>query len=1070
MSPHEFSRHTLQFLQEYASATTVQQGLELLRRRAVILRSTMKVEGGIAYDFLVQGEPGRTGMLQTNIYVDGTGELDSDCTCPNVPCGHETAAILSLVRKGALTLDGPGEADQQLVPVWRRTLDSVLPPTVVEEEHTAEVCLFFLVESGSLGIRPGEPGKTGWIKGKAKWESLYNLQCSARIQKILKKFYDTWLNNPRSRSYSYGWGGGYQVDWLPLDKLLLPRLWDMLAELKSAGVALVAWEGRRPVELSGEVVRTRIAVSQEDAESDLILQPELYYGETLVKPAPQATHLALGTPISVIAEVRQVSAKEQNIRLRAVAEPMSKEFLTLYGRKEALRVGSEDRADFENQYLPRLQQVVSLESPDNSYAPPRPRPAVLNLRVTPVTGEKAKLLRLQLRWTWDRGPLGQVDREHEAAVLAAVSGTGTTTVDRELPWEQAVPFLAETLPRVKELEHVQVTVTREVPEFRAATDAPQVSVGMSAGEQDWFDLQVEVSVGGEKVSFAELFTALSQNEEIFVLPSGTYFKVDTPELDQLRRIIEEAKTLNDTTVDQLKVSRYQVDLWQELVETGIVDAQEHEWWARIQALIEDGEQADTVTREVPESINAELRDYQKSGFRWLETLRRNNLGGVLADDMGLGKTLQVIAMISAAFEDNPKSAPFLVIAPTSVVGNWVREVEKFAPELSAVMIEGTEKKRGMSLNDLIADAGEGGAQVVVTSYTLFRLEFEDYAARAWSAAIFDEAQMIKNHASKAYKYARLLEVPVKLAVTGTPLENNLLELWALVSLTSPGLLGGKTHFTEFYRAPIEKEKDAERLELLQRRLRPFLLRRTKELVASELPEKSENIMELDLYPKHRRIYDRRLQRERQKVLGLVDDLNTNRFEVFRSLTLLRQLALDSELAHEDAAPSAKLDTLAELLSSAATEGHRVLVLSQFTRFLNKARDAAIEAGIDNLYLDGRTRGRQKVIDKFREGEAPVFFISLKAGGFGLNLTEADYVVLLDPWWNPATEAQAVDRAHRIGQTRQVMVYRLVARDTIESKVMELKKSKAALFDRVLEGGGTVEADGLGTADIKALLE
>jgi SNF2 family DNA or RNA helicase len=238
-------------------------------------------------------------------------------------------------------------------------------------------------------------------------------------------------------------------------------------------------------------------------------------------------------------------------------------------------------------------------------------------------------------------------------------------------------------------------------------------------------------------------------------------------------------------------------------------------------------------------------------------------------------------------------------------------------------------------------------------------------------------------------------------------------------------------------------------------------------VAADLPAKTEKVLELQLSPTHRRIYDVRLQRERAKVLGLVQDLDANRFEVFRSLTLLRQLALDSELAGEAPTPSAKLSALAELLTTVTQEGHKVLVLSQFTRFLRKARDAATSAGIDSLYLDGATRNRQQVIDAFRgEGDgddaagggAPVFFISLKAGGFGLNLTEADYVVLLDPWWNPATEAQAVDRAHRIGQTRPVVVYRLVSANTIESKVMALKETKAALFDRVLDGGGA-EVDG-----------
>lgn len=1068
MSRADFAADVLQLLRDYASPGAVEQGLELLDAPAVELVSVQETLEERQYLFLVHSLPPHRSVQHVSVYREQNGEVSSHCDCPQAICGHEVAAILYLDQNGAFSIQVPSGEQRAQPPAWRTTLDAILPPIrdTGDTAETEEVCLFLTFDSGTLRIRPGERGKTGWIKGKAKWETLYTLECSDRVRALLKKLYDAWLNLGMMSRYRYGWSPSYGIDWLPLGNLPLPDLWDVLHELRDSGVELVEWEGRRPVALAAEPARVRIAAHL-DADRELILQPELRFGQAPTAPGTDATHVFLGEPAVVIAEVTPTEARGHDIRLRRFAEPVADELLELLRRQEPLRVGPQDREDFENRYLPRLRRLVPVESPDSSYEPPEPKPAVLELELTPVTTDKGELDRLHLRWVWRREPLGEVDREHESAVRSAVEDVGLTVVDQALPRDRAVPFLTDTVPRLESLDHVCVTRTEEVPAFRRATADPRVEIGVSTEGRDWFDLRVEVTVGGEKVSFAELFTALSRGQEIFVLPSGTYFDLDTPEFDQLRRIIEEARTLNDTTVEDLKVSRYQVDLWEELVENGVVDAQEHDWWFRIRALAQSFEHTNAGSLGVPDSLHAELRDYQKAGFRWLETLRRNRLGGVLADDMGLGKTLQILAMITAAVEEDADAPPFLVIAPTSVVGNWIREARKFAPHLAALAITETEKKRGLPLAEMVTGAG---IQVVVTSYTLFRLEFDDYAALNWSAVVFDEAQMIKNHNSRAYRNARLLDVPVKIAVTGTPMENNLLELWALVSLTSPGLLGGKTHFTEFFRTPIEKDNDAERLELLQRRLRPFLLRRTKELVAADLPEKVENVLELDLYPKHRRLYDRRLQRERQKVLGLVDDLDANRFEIFRSLTLLRQLALDAELAGEDGAPSAKLDALADLLSSSATEGHRVLVLSQFTRFLAKARDVAIAAGIESLYLDGKTRNRQDVIDEFREGEAAVFFISLKAGGFGLNLTEADYVVLLDPWWNPATEAQAVDRAHRIGQTRQVIVYRLVARNTIESKVMELKNSKAALFDRVLEGGGTVEADGLGAEDIRALME
>jgi SNF2 family DNA or RNA helicase len=377
----------------------------------------------------------------------------------------------------------------------------------------------------------------------------------------------------------------------------------------------------------------------------------------------------------------------------------------------------------------------------------------------------------------------------------------------------------------------------------------------------------------------------------------------------------------------------------------------------------------------------------------------------------------------------------------------------------------TTKRRG---SGIVTDAED--ADVVVVSYTLFRIDIDEFASRSWGGLILDEAQFVKNRQSQGYACARRLDAPVKFAITGTPMENNLMELWSLLSITAPGLFPNPKRFAEFYQRPIEREGDDERLALLRRRIRPFLLRRTKEEVAAELPAKVEQVLELDLHPRHRRIYDTRLQRERQKVLGLLGDMDANRIQIFQSLTMLRQLSLDASLVDDAHAgiPSAKLDALLEMLDDVVAEGHRVLVFSQFTRYLALAKSRLESAGIRYAYLDGRTRNRGRVIEEFRTGSVPVFLISLKAGGFGLNLTEADYVVLLDPWWNPATEAQAVDRAHRIGQDRQVMVYRLVSRDTIEEKVMALKAEKAALFAGVLSDSAA-RGTGLTADDIRDLL-
>jgi SNF2 family DNA or RNA helicase len=351
-----------------------------------------------------------------------------------------------------------------------------------------------------------------------------------------------------------------------------------------------------------------------------------------------------------------------------------------------------------------------------------------------------------------------------------------------------------------------------------------------------------------------------------------------------------------------------------------------------------------------------------------------------------------------------------------------------------------------------------------------RLEIDAYAEQTWGGLVLDEAQTVKNHTAKTYQSVRRIGTDFRLALTGTPMENRLMELWSLLSIVAPGLYSHPARFKELVADPVEKEGDQQALERFRRRIRPFLLRRTKDLVAADLPPKQEQVLEVDLTPRHRRIYDTHLQRERQTVLGLVEeDFDKHRIAIFRSLTKLRQLSLDAALIDEayESAGSAKVDVLLDHLTEIVEEGHKVLVFSQFTSFLARVRERLDREGITMTYLDGSTTRRGEVIDSFKHGEASVFLISLKAGGVGLTLTEADYVFVLDPWWNPAVEAQAVDRAHRIGQTKPVMVYRLVSTGTIEEKVMELKARKAALFSQVIDGDGS-SATPIDANDVRAL--
>lgn len=682
-------------------------------------------------------------------------------------------------------------------------------------------------------------------------------------------------------------------------------------------------------------------------------------------------------------------------------------------------------------------------------------------------------------------------------------------------------FMTRTVPVLRQLEPVELEVLGEVPGYREAGAELVVATCVTEDEErpDWFSLRVRVRVGQEEVPLERLIAAVAAGEEQVLLDSGAWVDTDRPEVHRLAALMEEGRDLVEPHAKdpgQMRVTAFQAGYYGELVSLGVVEESATRWQQSVDRLLgtrseagkapeagwaesgrpqEGGESlvaSDLVDVAPPLGLRAELRAYQLEGYRWLHLLRGAGLGGVLADDMGLGKTVQVLAEIQKmAEEPGGLTAPVLVVAPTSVIGAWAEQAQRFCPGLRVREVRCTSAKRGTSMAQEAAQA-----DVLVTSYTLMRLDEEDLTQVEWSWVVLDEAQFIKNHTSATYKAARRLRAPSTLAITGTPLENSLMDLWSLLSVSAPGLLPGPERFKELYKRPIDRggQLGRDRLQALRSRMHPFMLRRTKEEVAHDLPDKSEQVLRVELSPSHRRAYEARLIRERQKVLGLLsDDTAQARFSALRSLTILRQMALDPALVpateedgQEEAAqaggsqvdgerlpkdaaqtatgregvarkggrrprPSAKVELLRDTLLPIVAEGHRALVFSQFTRYLTSVREELEAAGLRTLYLDGGTRDRQGVVAQFRDGQADVFLISLKAGGFGLTLTEADYVFLLDPWWNPQAEEQAVDRVHRIGQDKPVMVYRMVAADTIEDKVMALKEKKAALFDKVVEG-------------------
>ena len=716
------------------------------------------------------------------------------------------------------------------------------------------------------------------------------------------------------------------------------------------------------------------------------------------------------------------------------------------------------------------------------------------------------------------------------AILAAHPALSGLEERRIEGWETR-ELLSAILPKLRRVSAVQVRFIGTPPQFVEATDA-LIEITVSEGNsRDWFGLGIAVKVNNWTVPFAQIFEALDRGADRILLGNGTYFSLRRPEFKTLRTLIAEARELDDAG-GELRINRHQAGLFSELESLAASVHTTARWDAQVRSLLElvegleDAEESaekdsektsDKGTqdspgpqktsrrviaqRPVPTGLQATLRPYQVEGFQWLSFLYEQRLGGILADDMGLGKTVQALALLAHAIEEHRAAserttkrgesvepfAPFLVVAPTSVIANWAAEAERFLPEAKVVTI--TETTAGKTpLAERIA-----GAHLVLTSYTLLRMDEDAYtgyartlgravdeftgelsAPEGWGALLLDEAQFVKNTGTRAWSIARAMPARTKIAMTGTPIENNLMELWALLAIVADGLFPSARAFRDLYARPAESGEDpahaAATAARLRRRIRPIMLRRTKELVAAELPAKNDTRVNLPLAPGHRRIYDTHLQRERQKVLGLLEDMDKNRFTIFQSLTLLRRLALDAALIDPEAyagVSSVKRDYLVQQLPDLLEKGHRVLVFSQFTGYLKSISARLAKEGIGHLYLDGSTRNRAEVIEAFTSGQEPVFLISLKAGGFGLNLTEADHVFIMDPWWNPAAEQQAVDRIHRIGQDKEVHVYRLVAEGTIEEKVMQLKESKAALFDAVV-GEGEFASAAVTAEDVREL--
>ncbi|MGC2774385.1 MAG: SNF2-related protein [Bradyrhizobium sp.] len=614
--------------------------------------------------------------------------------------------------------------------------------------------------------------------------------------------------------------------------------------------------------------------------------------------------------------------------------------------------------------------------------------------------------------------------------------------------------------------------------YRLAESSGLVDMEIEGSGIDWFEFGFKIDVDGQPQDLAELLVRLlardglvdamadagADAKHMYVpLPDGRHLAVTAGRFLPVLLALQTMR-LSGGSMDasgKIKLSRAQ------LVPLLAHDASAfafkgHDDLRRLADLVRLRQENELA---LPPGFTATLRPYQQQGVAWLDLLREAHLGGVLADDMGLGKTVQVLALLALEKARGALTAPVLIVAPTSLMTNWFNEAGKFVPDLKVLVFHGAGRK------ELVAQIPEH--DVVLTTYPLIARDHELILGRDWHMAILDEAQTIKNPNAATTRWLSAIKASHRFCLSGTPMENHLGELWSIMSFVNPGYLGDKTAFTRNWRTPIEKEGNQMRAAALTRRVKPFLLRRTKEEVATELPAKIDIVETVAIEGKQRDLYDSIRAAMAKKVRTALEarGLARSHIIVLEALLRLRQVCCDPQLLKLDdkvERPSAKLDRLMEMVEELLSEGRKIIVFSQFTSMLALIEARLKAADIDYELLTGDTRDRKRAIEAFQNGDSPVFLISLKAGGVGLNLTAADTVIIYDPWWNPAVEAQAIDRAHRIGQDKKVFVYRLVTAGTIEEKIGELKLRKQALADSLFDREGNI-GKALTEQDIAALL-
>ena len=747
----------------------------------------------------------------------------------------------------------------------------------------------------------------------------------------------------------------------------------------------------------------------------------------------------------------------------------SRKILPLYNeiiakRNGVLKVPEEYKESFISEVLPNVKNAVSLnidEKVEEAIYNPELRTEIyFDKEGDMITGKTSFIygdITINPFSSKESGPNGKKrillrDIEKERYLFKLLEDSEFKVIDGGIYMEdeeKIFDFIYNIIPKLQ--DYCDIYYSEEFKKLRLR-DSSYFSGGIRLND-NWDILEFDFEIDGINLfELDEVFNALKEKKKYYRLEDGSFLPLNNMELEHIGDMIEYLNIdKSDFGKGVISIPRFRTMYLDKYLKEKRLNFIKKN--VNFKKLVQDINEPEDIEYEIPKEVEDILRDYQKFGFKWLKTLSKYGFGGILADDMGLGKTLQIITFLLSEKEEKGL-APSLVVVPTSLVYNWEAEIHKFTPGLKTLIIVGSKAERVRLIED-VADY-----DIVITSYPLIRRDIELYKDFNFKNCILDEAQHIKNYNSLNAKSVKNIRAENYFALTGTPMENSLIELWSIFDFLMPGYLLSNRKFIEKYERPIFRDQDKEALKDLNSHIRPFILRRLKKDVLKELPDKIEQKIVVEMSKEQKKLYLAYLKAIKGEIEEEISHkgFNKSHIKILAGLTRLRQICCHPGMFVEDyMGNSGKLDSLGEILKDAIDGGHRILLFSQFTSMLSIIKEMLEDNDIEYMYLDGSTdvKERGELVKSFNKGKGDVFLISLRAGGTGLNLTGADMVIHFDPWWNPAVEEQATDRAHRIGQENTVQVIKLITKGTIEEKIFELQEKKKEMIDKIITEGETL---------------